>query len=166
MEEWKQIPEFPRYSVSSFGRIQNDATGQVLTILVNQFHVAYVGLMHEDVQHKRSVARLVARAFVPTPTDSYQAATFDTPINLNGDRLDNSAENLTWRPRWFAVKYHQQFTNPHRGTRKKVKDLETGVVFNNSWQVAITFGLLERDVRTSITEQEEVMPTRQRFAWA
>ena len=62
---------------------------------------------------------------------------FDTPINLDGDRHNNRVENLTWRPRWFAIKYNQQFRHPYENPiPARIMDLKTGEVSENSFQCA------------------------------
>jgi hypothetical protein len=162
MEFWKPILDFPSYSVSSYGRVMNHETEHVLAKLVNQYNVAYVCMMSNGVQHKRSLARLVAQAFVPHE-DGQDAKIFDTPINLDGDRLNNDILNLDWRPRWFAIKYHKQFINPVPGLVGRILDVDSKTFFNSSWHIATTFGLLEIHVRAAIESGDEVWPTRQRF---
>jgi hypothetical protein len=114
MEDWRDIRFFPGYSVSTIGRVRNDDTGRMMTLMVNQSGVVNVGLTRSREQHRRAVALLVADAFIPRPIRE----AFDTPINLNGDRMNNTIDNLVWRPRWFAIKYIQQFKNNVRGFRR------------------------------------------------
>lgn len=157
--EWKVIPDFPDYSVSNRGQIRNDDTGRVLALTRNQNGLVQVGLMNGHHQHKRGVALLVAKAFLPPPVPE----TFDTPINLDGDRLNNATENLMWRPRWFAVRYHQQFHNDKRGFRGPIQEIRTGELFPNSWQAAITYGLLDIEILVATLNRTYVWPTYQRF---
>ena len=104
MDRWREIPSFPFYVVSDRGQVRNQGTGHFLAILVNQGGVAYVSITRSGQQYSRSVAKLVAEAFLPPP----QHESWDTPMNLNGNRADNRVENLMWRPRWFVAKYHRQ----------------------------------------------------------
>lgn len=153
-EEWKPIEKFKLYEVSSHGRIRNIGTERILELNVNQYGVQFVGLMRDGVQFHRGVALLVARAFIPLPY-----STFDTPINLNGDREDNRVENLAWRPRWFAIKYNQQFLNRYDfGFPNRVRNEKTGQIYENSWECAIANGLLERDLVMSIFNRTYVWP--------
>lgn len=158
-EEWREISAFPGYSVSDTGFIQQDRLGHRLTRLINQRGVTYVGLSRDGKQHNRSVALLVAEAFLIP----HQYSAFDTPINLDGDRANNHASNLMWRPRWFAVKYHQQFHNDRRGFHRAVEEIETGEQFKSSWYAAIKFGLLDREIMLATLNGESVWPTGQRF---
>ena len=159
MEEWAPIQGFPGYSVSNLGRVRRDVTGRILRIKVNQYGVAYVGLMRDD-QKQRSLALLVARAFLPDGSDI-----FDTPINLDGDRFNCAADNLMWRPRWFAVKYHQQFTHNRYSEpiEAPVRAIETGEVFSDSFEAACRYGVLERDLVLSVRHNTVTWPNYMSF---
>jgi hypothetical protein len=164
MEHWNAIEPFPRYSVSTLGRVRNDKTGHALARSINQRGIVHVGLYDEDrIQHRRSVTLLVAHAFLP-PHDE---EAFDTPINLDGVRSNNCVENLTWRPRWFARRYIRQFEweqkNPYLDSTRPVEEVYTGECFKTSWEAATKYGLLLRDLTWSITNHVHVWPTHQMF---
>lgn len=158
MEEWRAIEGFPGYSVSNLGNIRNDETGKTLALQRNQQGIVHVGLVVEMVQYRRTVSRLVAGAF-----HKPLRPTFDTPIHLNGNRSNNAASNLTWRPRWFAVKYKQQFVNGERGFIVPIVETKTGEEFENSWAAARAFGLLDKDIFLGIMNNTYVWPTYQVF---
>lgn len=104
---------------------------------------------------------MVAKAFIEKPYPQ-----FDTPINLNGDRTDCRVENLDWRPRWFAIKYNQQFVHAYdRGPMitNKIRNTKTGVISQNSWACAIKYGLLELDLYVSIYNRTYVWPLYVQF---
>lgn len=159
MEEWSALLAFPGYSVSNTGRVRNDETGRLLRIIVNQLGIPYVGMRRHRVDSKRAVAPLVAHAFLPY----HHLLSFDTPINLDGDRLNNVVENLMWRPRWFAVKYHRQFYIDRIGIREPIFDIDTYEEFETSFHAAIKFGLIDRDIMIATAREEYVWPTYQRF---
>lgn len=159
MEVWRAVGEFPGYSVSNKGRVRNDETGYILSLLVNQRGIVNVSMNKNRIQHKRSLTLLVAEAFVPLhPLES-----FDTPINLDGDRRNNHASNLMWRPRWFATEYFKQFLNPVPHLRQPLEDVRTGDIYKDSWEVATTWGLLDRDVYIRTLGRTYVWPTYQTF---
>ncbi len=159
MEEWVEIEHFPGYSVSSEGRIRTDKSGRILALKMNQFGVLQVGLMRDGEQRHRSVPLLVAAHFVDNP-----GGPFDTPINLDGDRTNNRVENLIWRPRWFAIKYNQQFKQPYvNRINSPIIDLKTQDVSFNSLECAKRYGLLEEDLVYSILNRTYVWPTYQEF---
>jgi len=126
----------------------------------------YVGLVKDGEQYNRTVARLVADAFLPKPSFK----TFDTPINLDGDRTHLEVTNLVLRPRWFAVKYRQQF-KVQWSEDNPVVDIESGVKYTNSMHAATSCGLLALNVFEwammydyyMLKKVEGVWPTNQRF---
>jgi NUMOD4 motif len=158
-EQWKLIERFPRYSVSDQGRIRFNKSGRILRCNINQYGLLQVGLMDEGIQRHRSVPLLVAKAFLPE-----LPGPFDTPINLDGDRHNNHASNLVWRPRWFAVKYNQQFRYPYENPIDSlIMEVKTKEVSNNSFECAKRYGLLEQDIVLSIINRTYVWPTYQEF---
>jgi hypothetical protein len=117
-------------------------------------------MVKDGVQRHRSVPLLVAKAFVPR----MHSVAFDTPINLDGNRHNNAAWNLMWRPRWFAVKYNQQFRHPYsHPIMELIEDIATGEVSNNSFECSMQYGLLEEDLVLSIENRTYVWPTYQEF---
>jgi hypothetical protein len=146
MERWLQIDEFPVYSVSDQGRVRNDYTGRIMTLLTNDAGVVVVYLVRDGKQSSRGVAKLVATHFLPHNTNDI----FDTPMHLDGDRTNNAAENLIWRPRWYAFKYHQQFDRYRRPyVDCPIIETQTGTIFANSWEATVTLGILETDIAHS-----------------
>jgi NUMOD4 motif len=159
-ENWSPIEDFPGYSVSDQGRVRTDKSGRILRLSENQFGLLQVGMMRDGEQRHRSVPLLVAKAFLPE-----FAGPFDTPINLDGDRHNNRVDNLVWRPRWFAIKYNQQFRYPYQNSiMAPVVDLKTGEISNNSFECAKRYGLLEQDLVLSILNRTYVWPTYQEFS--
>jgi NUMOD4 motif len=159
LEVWKTIDDFPEYAVSDHGRVRSNKSGRILSLNDNQFGVVQVGLMRDGVQYHRSVPLLVAKAFLTQPHEA-----FDTPINLDGNRRNNRVENLTWRPRWFAIRYNQQFRHYYPNPiRAKIIDLETREISESSFECACRYGLLERDLVLSILNRTYVWPTYQKF---
>lgn len=159
METWRTIPEFDRYSVSDEGRVRNDDTGRIMKLTMNQYGVLTVGLMYRGTQFRRSVPLLVAEAFVPGGTQI-----FDTPVCLDGDRFNCKANNLNWRPRWFAVKYNRQFVEPYFAPiDRRIRNKKTGDVFTDSLECAKWYGVLEQDLVESIMYRTFVWPVYQEF---
>jgi hypothetical protein len=161
MEKWKKIEDFPSYSVSSFGRVRNDDTQSLVALTENQSGIIKVALQRGPRdQVNRSVALLVAKAFLPPPATEH----FTTPIHLDGFKANNNVDNLVWRPRWFAVRFHQQFDKDHRlYTRRPFVDIETGEPFRDGLDAARKYGLLDKDIMLSIANNTYVFPTHQRF---
>lgn len=158
-DDWRPVETFPGYSINPLGQVVRDATGRLLVPRYNQYGVPYVGLMREWQQCIRSLPRLVARAFLPRPSEI-----FDTPIQLDGDPTNCRVDNLMWRPRWYAVLYKRQFDerydNPIDVPVHAVNEREK---FPNSLVAASRYGLLEREVVLSILNRTPTWPTYQYF---
>lgn len=162
-EEWEVIEDFYGYSVSSLGNVMNDRTGRLLRLNRNQRGFTTVGLVRDRIFFTRSVAQLVAKAFVKRP----RYPNFDCVIHLDFDRDNNAAENLRWRTRWFAIEYYQQPEHPHYGPKAthhmQIADVDSGEVFDNSWDIVTRFGVLHKSVILSMANNERIYPTGQIF---
>jgi hypothetical protein len=158
-EEWRQVVEFPNYVVSNLGLIVNEATGRHMSHIVNQRGIPYVSFNRRGCRYPRSISVLVASAFVTTA----RSLSFDTPINLDGNRLNNRADNLLWRPRWYAREYFQQFRSCPETITNPVQEVKSEEIFDTSWEAAIWYGLLNREVVHSIVNRTYAIPTYQRF---
>lgn len=156
--EWRKIRQFTDYSISSTGTVRNDDSGRQMSMLVNQAGVVHVGLTKNRTQYKRAVALLVVKAFLTVVMHD----SFDTPINLNGDRFNNQIDNLMLRPRWYATKYFQQF-DERPIQSYGIEDVETGDRFDSIWQAATELGLLQSDIALSVHSRKPVWPTNQIF---
>jgi len=126
---------------------------------MNRECILTVGMMYCGSQFRRSVPVLVANEFVPGGTEY-----FDTPIHLDGDPWNARANNLAWRPRWFAVKYKRQFANGYGVLiDRRIRNIQTGEVFADSFECAKWYGVLEQDLYESINIRTFVWPVLQNF---
>lgn len=163
MDEWVNLDRigFPDYAISNRGEVRNENTGRIMLQSSNQSGAYKVGMIQADIgrQVTLSVAPIVAHAFLTPPLHER----FNTPINVNGVRSDNRAENLMWRPRWFAIKYHKQFLNDLRGFSVPIFEINTREEFPTSWEAAIKYGLLDREIAIATLNRTYVFPTGQEF---
>ena len=163
MELWTNLKEkgFPEYSVSNFGEVRNDLTNRIIKPSPNQSGLYKIGLMSylDNIQHTMSVALLVADAYLQRIANPR----FNTPINVDGNRSNNRVDNLMWRPRWFAIAYHKQFYNDRRGFLVPVVEIRTGEQFETSWDAAVKYGLIDRDISVATMNNTYVFPTGQQF---
>lgn len=95
-EEWRPIPSWPEYEVSSIGRVRRVAAGQgtkagrVLTPWTSVGY-QYVGLWRDNSRTSVAVHRLVALAFLPVPAEGQTQV-----AHCDGDSLNNVPANLRW----------------------------------------------------------------------
>jgi NUMOD4 motif len=152
MIEWRNLREFPNYAINQYGRVRNIQTGRVLKNTVNSHGIIKVGLRRDGQQQWRSVAFLVAQNFLPDPPDRYVNPTV---IHLDGDRENVGVDNLMWRSRSFALAYHKQF---HERSWLKINEpvvhVLTGMVFDDSFEAAVSFGMLEQTVAKMVYRSE------------
>lgn len=146
VNEWVPIEEFPDHSLNPEGEIINNISGDFRRPSRNQQGIVMVNFTNHYQQRVRSLAVLVAKTFLSREGVPDH---FNTPIHLNGDKSDCRASNLAWRPRWFAVMYHKQFSFDHFMEPRfniPIQLIETGEVFDNTWDAAMKYGMLEVDI--------------------
>ena len=157
--EWAPVPGFPNYLISTNGDIVNGNSGRWLSVSQTQEGVPKVGLVEGNTQYTRSVAVLVASAFVPGRDN-----VSDTVVHLDGNTCNNSSHNLVWRPRWFAWAYASEISAPSVNDRiGPLRCVVTGTRYVDIFEAAQACGLLPSDIRKSIVMSEAVFPTLQRF---
>lgn len=158
MQEFRQIERFPNYWVSDYGVVvYSDPDGTPLKPHENQQGHISVALYRDGQPHRRSVAKVVADAFLPQPLNRH----YNSILHLNNDRTDNRASNLMWRPKWFVIEYHKQFRN------MTTQELYTPVVLSESKEeftleeFCRDFGALPEYVFVTVNNQGGGIP----FAW-
>lgn len=156
------ISEFPNYEISSSGRVFNRDTGREMVLSPTMQGDPTVGLVRDGIQYRRSVKVLVAEAFVPGQTD-----VFDTPIQLDGDKRNVTAENIVWRPRWFAWKYARQFSivQPNWYFMGPIFDVVNSIQYKNIIEAAMATGSLCEDIHYSIINETHVFPLGERYVY-
>lgn len=160
-ERWVRLDEFPTYAVSDFGRVANVRRDMLLTPTQNAQGISKIGLVKNGRTTSRSVALLVAEAFVLKPV-----AFFNSPINLDGDRMNCHALNLLWRPRWYAVQYHGQFDRAEfHNSKVPIENLTEKEQFLGWRDPSIKYGLRYIDIILSCANGVSTPITSQRYRW-
>lgn len=159
LERWSEISDFPEYQVSDWGNVRNNKSGRIISATRKPSGHLMVGLTRDKKLFKRSLALLVALAFVaPHPN-----LLFDTVIHKDGDENNNYFMNLLWRPVWFARKYKIQFRDEHLTYDEPIEDVETHIVHKDSFSAAIEYGLLDHHIVIAMQTNSYVWPTGQVF---
>lgn len=152
-EEWVHIPEFPGYMISNYGEVMKP-DGHLLVKSPVQYNVPTVGLRlaGDNRTHRRAVPLLVAQAFLEDcPFDGEVA-----PIHLDGDRSNARADNLMWRPLWFAIKFHKEKrATKFPNWKARITSVEEGVTFNTIQEASSYYGLLEIAINACLMHPED-----------
>jgi hypothetical protein len=162
-DTWVEVAEFPEYYVNPLGKVIKNGRIRAIASFASSVGELYIPIYSNGEQFNRSVAKLVAKAFLDPPLDP----SFDTPIHLDGDRTNNRFDNLMWRPRWFALRFHKQFESwSHRKTDMLVRVVETNEHIT-AREAAMKYGVLASSVMlaamTNDLAKKRVWPTRWTF---
>lgn len=90
LEVWKKIEGYENYSVSSWGKVRNDVSGDLIAQEKNPKGYMRVSIGSIGKRHHLKVHRLVAQAFVPNPEGKPQVN------HKDGNNRNNSFTNLEW----------------------------------------------------------------------
>ena len=129
-EQWADLDDegFPNYAVSDYGRVARKDHDHILTPAKNQRGIRFVTLYHKGTRKQVMVSTLVAQHFLEDPPNEHMISV----LHKDGNRDNNRADNLVWRPRWYINKYHRQFVedDPYLNTppitaREIIKTEET-----------------------------------------
>lgn len=164
IEEWRVIQDFPDYEVSNFGEIVNTHTDVYIRTSLTQQGGLKVGLVRDGKQYTRSVKVLVAKHFVQGESEVY-----NTPMLLDGNQENCAAQNIVWRPRWFAWQYARQYNTdiPEFYQSFTILELDDeGLIiraYSDVVDAAVSNGLLFIDIWKSIHTHKATFPTGQNF---
>ena len=138
MEVWTVIEDFPKYVISPEGYIQNRDRGAPVKTRQNRQGVVMASLMGSESRRTRSVALMVAQAYLGEPRNP----SYNSVIHLDGDRGNCEANNLAWRPRWYAIRYHKMFDEEPINVSVYID--ETGETFGTLREACVKYGLIEK----------------------
>lgn len=91
LEVYKQIPDCPKYAVSTWGNVKNIETEYVMA--QEETKKGYLRIKLYDVNGRKKnckVHRLVAKAFIDNPGKKQQVN------HIDGNKKNNSVSNLEW----------------------------------------------------------------------
>lgn len=153
-ECWAPLEGFSRYEISDYGRIRNISRDLIMSTRYNKDDFVIVNLTDDEGELKtKSVATLVAETFIARPSPHC-----DTVIMKDGNRQNLSVDNIAWRPRWFAMKYHQQLRAPYRELKAPIRVVETLEIFRTVRDMAKCYGLLEDEIISALISGQSIWP--------
>lgn len=150
---WSEIDGFSKYVVSDHGVVKNLRMDRPLSRQVNAGEVRLVSMLKDGGGiTTRSVAKLVADAFLPIHQNKY----FTTVIHKDGNHDNCRVENLAWRSRPFAVRYHRRFRPPYsrKNWSQRVLCVETGHIFDSISEASIFGGVFEEEIMNHCCNEE------------
>ena len=154
-EVWKDIPEFPRYQVSNFGRVKsidwhikrkdgNDhfRKGTMLKQALDTAGYNQVHLVQNDGVRILLVHRVVALVFLDNPDNKAQVN------HKNGIKTDNSLDNLEWVTKDENTQHAVKTGLIKRGAQlnysRLVINLENGIFYDSITDAANAHGIKGR----------------------
>lgn len=155
-ERWRTILEFPKYEISNRGNIYNTWKRSLMRTSRSNFgHTKITLTDYDGTRHTRSVALMVAQAFVAPPNFMC-----DYLMLLDGDLSNVDADNLVWRPRWFSWKYTRQLKipQPMHYRNLPVRNIITGRIYDSIIEAGMTEGLLFDHIWQSTYRGSEIYP--------
>jgi hypothetical protein len=134
MEEWKEVPEYPGYKISSFGNVFSKKLKRIIKAPESNDKDGYcrIGLCYKQEAKKFHVHRLVAQAFIPNPENKA------TVNHKDGNKQNNHVDNLEWNTMIENLRHAREVLNVNNPMRK-----------GNSMRPKIPVILLKDDVEYS-----------------
>jgi hypothetical protein len=126
IERWKVIKDYDNYSVSTFGRVRNDQTGNMLKLNKDRAGYLRIGLYKNDTQVYFFVHRLVGITFVDNSKNKQLI-----------DHIDNNTTNNYFKNLRFVTNSENQMNKTKQSNNTSGI---TGVYFeksNNKWRAQI-----------------------------
>jgi hypothetical protein len=136
---WTVLADYQGHQINASGQVRNINTGKVMQMSVNQNGVQYVSIRNTTINkyENPTVGVLVASTFINGHTNDES-----TVLHLDGNTLNNHAENLMWATRWHAMAYHREITSlDTRKLRHQILD-GAGHLYNNIKDAAMATGCL------------------------
>lgn len=159
-EQWREIAAFPQYRVSNLGQVQNVRTERILHPSITPQGHLKLNLLKDGVKHTRQINQLVGFHFLDKPPRE----DFISTIHLDGNKANCRADNLLWRPRFFAIRYHMQFETPMwKRLKVPVIEVKEQKTYETAQDAAMENGLVLTELLQSAYNKTFVWPTYQQF---
>jgi len=148
MEQWKELTEYPGYSISSYGRVIGKYGQEMKQRTWNGYNT--ISLRKDGKYKSEYVHRLVGKAFIPNPLNK------PTINHINHVRHDNHVLNLEW------ATYSEQ--NFHSTEIKEVGESGHRYIYKRgkAWRCMMTKGN-EYVINNSYPTLEEALQARDEF---
>lgn len=145
MEEWIEIPDFPNYLISDYGRVYSKKRDILLTPRFDHGGYLLVNLYNDRGMATKVVHRLVAKSFLFGDTDNFEVN------HKDGDKTNNFASNLELVT--SAQNHRHAFDLGLRNPKfrpQPVRCLNTGECFESISSAAREYGLSSGNIAAVI----------------
>lgn len=149
MEKWIPMKEIDTYEISNEGRIRNKKTHRVIKTAVNKKGYEQVCLRKNKQQVTRSVHILVADSFYDGEHEDYDVN------HIDGNKTNNHIGNLEFCTRQENMIHAFQTGLKTPSRQKKVRVLETGIVYDSIRECARSIGCDQSIICQCLNERQK-----------
>ena len=146
---WKQINNFPMYSVSDTGKVMNTKTGRTLSLIDNHGY-CMVHLYKNGMRYNKLVHRLVAEAFIPNSSNK--------PFinHIDGIRNNNLVGNLEWCTNQENI-IHAYKVLDSTEARRKISESRTGKKWSDEIKMKMSANRKGKNARSKHPKARKVI---------
>lgn len=127
MEYWKIIEKFPKYEVSTYGRVRNIKTQKYIYVKKHTGGYRQVIIAKNGKSYSLYIHRLVAQAFIPNPSN------LPCVNHKDEDKTNNHVENLEWCTPEYNANYGTGKKRMGIAHHKKVRQYTKDGIFLKEW---------------------------------
>lgn len=154
IEEWKIISRFPKYEVSSFGRVRKISTNKLLFLKNHTAGYKQVIIQENNKKYYLYVHRLVAEAFIDNPND------YPYINHKDEDKTNNRVNNLEWCTPKYNANYGTCKERMGQAHHKRVKQYTKDGKFIREWS-----SYSEAEQALGMTQGDISKYVNSRFHW-
>lgn len=134
----KAIKDYPNYFISSSGQVWSQKNNLFLKPNINRHGYLFVNLYNKEHPKgiSKSIHRLVAKAYLPNPNN------LPMVNHKDENKQNNSLDNLEW----CDSKYNNNYGIAFNTKKKKVKCIETNIIYESTSEAARKTGLNQQNI--------------------
>ena len=155
-ETWKTINGFPDYEVSTYGNVRNVKTGKILKPHKTPCDYLQAKLFNNGKPQFLYVHVLVAKAFLPDTNKNPDGSIIIGHHQVN-HRDQNKKNNNVLNLEWCDCKYNLNYSNVTKkaqdASKKKVKCIETDVVYESAYDAERKLNLRLRSISCQLSSK-------------
>jgi len=127
MEEWKNIKDYERYAVSTFGNVRNNKTGRIMKAGNSGDGYLTFGLTSNNKTKTFKAHRLIADSFIPNDDN------LTVVDHIDGNRHNNNINNLRWASNYQNMANRRTSKGENQGVYTRDHGFEACLQHNNKY---------------------------------